>query len=271
MYLGQDWDSAVKPRGGTQNASGANSAGAPAHTPLSSASTWSLVLGTFTDDNHAQAAEEMVRQLRLASPPVVGARTHPATRGTMVVYGNYTGRDDPKAKADEEALRKVSFRGQPMLGRIMLARLEAARGGPGAGALHPFDLMSARQAHPSVNPLYSLDVAVWIANDDPKLGDRISFDEVKKRAEAYARELRARNIEAYFYHDESGQRSSVTVGLFDRRAIDPRSQLYSIEVEDWIKRFPQRLANGEPLNEFIDKYKPDKGVQPQKPMLVLVP
>jgi cell division septation protein DedD len=234
-------------------------------------STWSLVLGTFTEGDHSAAAREMIKNLRIIAPQVQGARVHTTPKGSMVVYGHYAGRDDPKAKDDQENLKAITYRGRKVFERIILTYLDLRLAG---GQLHPHDLLSARKAHPKVDPMYTLDVAIWMTIDDPKAGkDRLSYDQVRAKAEAYCKKLRAEGYEAYFYHDDANQRSMVTVGLFDRRAIDPQSGFYSNDVEALVKKFPARYVNGEPLYEYTDKFKitKDTKTKPQSPKLVLVP
>lgn len=211
----------------------------------------------------------MVSQLGAIAPQANGARVHTTAKGSMVVYGQYAGRDDPRAEADQERLKQVKYQGRTVFDRIILTRLDLRLT---HGQLSPHDLLSARRLHPKVDPLYTLDVAIWIANEDSKAGrDRISHQEIKRRAEAHAAQLRNQGFDAYFYHDDANKRSIVTVGLFDRRAINSVSGLYSSEVTDLVKRFPARLANGEPAWEYKDKYFPRLGTKPQTPVLVLVP
>lgn len=234
-------------------------------------STWSLVLGTFTGADHKASAERMLDNLRTIAPEAAaGARVHTTAKGSMVVFGRYTGRDDPNAVADEQRLKRLTHQNRKVFNRLILTRLDLRLT---EGQLHPHDLLSARRAHPKVDPLYTLDVAIWMANEDPahKAGDRLMYEEAKRQAEAHAAKLRAQGYEAYFYHDQANKRSIVTVGLFDRTAINSTSGLYSSRVTDLVKKFPARLANGEPAFEFIDKYFPKLGTKPQTPVLVLVP
>jgi hypothetical protein len=239
----------------------------------STTATWSLVLGTFTDEGHAAAAEQMIIGLRTVAPQVTGARVHSTSKGSMVVVGNFNGRDDPAAKEEIARLKAIKYQGRQVFDRVILTKLDLRLS---RGELHPYDLLSARKAHPKVDPLYTLEIAIWIANDDPKAGDRITFDEVKRRAEAQVTQLRLEGYEAYFYHDEDTQRSEVTVGLFDRTAIHPVSGLYSDEVRQLYKRFPERKANGEIIYEPVAVREPNERQadiwrRPQTPVLVLVP
>lgn len=259
LYFGKDWADQARSR----NASSSRGSSGSAASSQQPHSTWSLVLGTFTGQNHRAAAEQMVQQLPVIAPQVRGARVHTTSKGSMVVYGHYTGRDDPQAEADQERFKAIEYQGRPVFNRVILARLDLRAQ---QGELHPYDLLSARKAHPNVNPLYTLDVALW---DDFGSG-QLSYDEIRRRAEEDAARLRRQGFEAYFYHDDVNKRSVVTVGLFDRRAIHPTSGLYSSEVTDLIKRhFPQRLVNGEPL--LVGTRGNPNNARPQQPVLVLVP
>lgn len=260
LYFGEDWEQKAGGRiAGPGQQSTANDA---------QYSTWALVLGTFTEGDHAAAAMRMIGNLQVIAPQVQGARVHTTPKGSMVVYGRYKDREDPSAKADQEKLKQITNQGHQVFKRIPLTRIDMRLA---QGQLSPLDLLSARRAHPNVDPLYTLDVAIWMANEDKSLGGIVTPDEVRRKAEAYAKELRAKGHEAYFYHDDVNKRSIVTVGLFDHRAIHPKSGLYSSDVTSVIKQFPQRLANGEPVLTLKARFVPQLGTQPQTPVLVLVP
>lgn len=282
-YFGEDWatNSPLRPAsaGAANDASakagqparGSQKAGAANPAPPAT-STWSLILGTFTGADHVEAANRMIADLPKIAPEIRGARVHTTSAGSMVIYGNYTSDDDPAAKADEAHLKTMAFQGHKVFNRIMLTRLDLRMQ---QGQLNPYDLLSARVQHPKVDPLYTLDIAIWIANDDPKMGGLLGYDEVKRKAEAYATQLRTQGQEAYFYHDEINKRSIVTVGLFDHRAINSMSGFYSDEVKELVKRFPARLNNGEPLSERLyvptAKDRASTYTKPQTPVLVMVP
>jgi hypothetical protein len=227
-----------------------------------------LVLGTFTEGDHIAAAQRMIADMPRVAPQVQGARVHTTAKGSMVVYGRYDDREDPRAKQDQERLKQITANGRKVFNRVPLTRLDMRLT---KGKLSPLDLLSARRAHPNVDPLYTLDVALWLTNDDRKLGEIVTVDDVRQRAETYAKQLRAQGHEAYFYHDEANNRSIVTVGLFDRRAINQKSGLFSPDVTDLMKKFPVRLANGEPVETLKARFLPQLGTQPQTPVLVLVP
>lgn len=249
--------------GGSPRApSPANAASPSAET---SESAWALVLATFTEGDTVAAAGQMIAETRNIAPQVQGLRPFPSAKGTMVVYGNYSGREDPVAKRDATWLKSIKYQSRQVFSRVIGPIHLDLR--PLDGQLNPYDLHAARQAHPKTNPLYTLDVAMW---DDLGAG-KMTYDEIRSKAEAYVRQLRTQGFEAYFYHDDVAKRSIVTVGLFDRTAINPISGLYEDSVTSMIKKFPQRLVNGEPMQEFKDKFHPKVGTKPQTPVLVLVP
>lgn len=97
-----------------------------------------------------------------------------------------------------------------------------------------------------------------------------SRSRMSSSAQSYCKQLRTRGIEAYVFHDGGTKTSSVCVGVFGKDAYDPRSTLYSAEVEDVFRRFPKHLVNGEPLMLPFDKSDPSK-LRAQPPTLVEVP
>jgi hypothetical protein len=242
---------------------------APGATPTadrattSGGATWSVVLGTYSQDGHALAAANMVRDLPRIAPELAAARVHTTADGSLVVYGRYRDPQDRDAQRDLAWIKTLTFSGRQAFPRAMLTRVRSG----GAGRVqHPYDLRAARARFPKVDPLYTMEVAVWGVFDSP-----LRVQEVQESAATYCRKLRAQGYEAYLYHDEDKQLSVVTVGLFDRTAIDQRSGFYSPQVEALFKRFPAHLVNGEPLNEPIDRERPHLGTRVQTPRLVLVP
>jgi hypothetical protein len=83
--------------------------------------------------------------------------------------------------------------------------------------------------------------------------------------------LRAKGHDAWFHHDEDSETSVVTVGMFDRRAYDAQSTLFSAEVEDLMRQFPANLLNGEPLLVPVDASNPSGKTKAQPCRLVEVP
>lgn len=227
-------------------------------------SVWMVVLNTFTGDNYIQAAQNMARDVRTMDPIFQNAWVHDTGRGAVVGVGKFDSVEDAAAQDTLKRVRSVQISGRQVFPRAMLSRVSV---GPRGGKLKPYDLMNARIQYPKLHPLYTLDVAVWLADD----AGSISYEQCRKRAEAYAQQLRAQGYEAYFHHDDDKRLSTVTVGLFDHRAVDPQSGLFSTEVESLRDHFPARLMNGEPLNvPKVDK-RPDLGTEVQRPFLVLVP
>lgn len=272
-YWGEDWDAGRTPTAprasGARRAAPGTTASAARDDSDSKAQPddellWTLVLGTYTGDGHAESAHQMIATMTQVAPQVRGASVYTSLKGSMVIHGRYEGRDDPRARADIERLKAIRYDNRAVFPRVILTSLDTRLV---RGDLHPHDLLSARKKHSTVDPLYTLDIAVW---DDFESG-KMSFAQIRRAAEAYAASLRRQGVEAYFYHDELTQRSSVTVGLFDNSAINSTSGLYSSQVNEFVRKFPQRLVNGEPMFELKNRFSKDPGTKPQTPVLVLVP
>lgn len=96
-----------------------------------------------------------------------------------------------------------------------------------------------------MDPLYTLDVAVWIADEQSSTR---SYEACQRSAEQYAQQLRTQGFPAFFYHDPVRQLSNVTIGAYGSNAVDPQTGFYHDDIRALMRRFPQRLVNGEPLS-----------------------
>lgn len=272
LDLGQDWDRGAATRAQGGRASGRSSQAASPSAAVGPAAPvpqdqpyWSIVLATFSGENHAQSASTMVRELQKITPQVASARVHSTANGSLVIFGAYATPEEARATRDLKMVKELQSGGRLVYPRAFLTRVTPPAARP--GALHPHDLRSARRLHPNVDPLYSLQIAVW---SDFGSG-QLTVDEVRRRAEQYAAEQRSQGIEAYFHHDERERVSIVTVGLFDRSAIEHETGLFSPEVLRYKRRYPAHLVNGEPLIEPVNRLYPERGTRVQEPRLVVVP
>lgn len=271
LDLGQDWDAAADRRR-PQDASTGSSNRLPRRSgsvPTSDdevrpTSVWVVVLGTFSGPNHATSAANMRREVRLLDPTLADAWVRSTDDGSIVALGRFDSANDPAAQTTLDRVKSISISGRPVFRGAMLSRVSTQAV---AGQVHPHSLLAVRQRYPNVEPLYSLDVALWMADDEGS----ISYAEARRRAVAYTQQLRAQGYEAYFHHDDDKRMSTVTVGLFDYRAVDPQSGLLSTDVMALRDRFPARLVNGEVLRVPLDPKRPSLGAETQKPFLVLVP
>jgi hypothetical protein len=182
----------------------------------------------------------------------------------MVAYGRYEGPQSADAQRDLAWVKLLTLDDVPAFPRAMLTRVNLR---PAAAGADPLALMSARLRHPRIDPLYTLEVAIWGDFESGKL----SLAEIHREAERHARELRARGFEAYYHHDDDRRLSMVTVGLFDHTAIDQRTGLYGPAVEALMQEFPAHLVNGQELLEPIDGRRLQRGTRVQRPKLVHVP
>jgi hypothetical protein len=231
----------------------------------SSGTIWTIVLATFPNPGHQQAAANSLRQLPRIDPKLgSGAWVHTGSKGSLVGYGRYGSTQSEDAQRDLAWIKGLALGDLPAFPRAMLSRVNIR---PAAAGFDPLALMSARSRYPNVDPLYTLEVAVW---GDFESGT-MSLAQIHRKAEENARILRARGFEAYYHHDDDRRLSMVTVGLFDHTAIDQRTGLYGPAVDALLQEFPAHLVNGEELLEPIDGRRVQRGTRVQRPVLVLVP
>ncbi len=227
---------------------------------------FAIVVATFTGGGHQSAAKATLSSLGMKYPtlgPLLKVRER--SRGSVITYGNYSGYNDSSAKRDIEMLKTVvSAQGTPAFGQVMLSKFKSSRA---RRQLHPHDLWTVRREYPTIVPIYTLEVAIW---GDFESG-QLPKEQRRAAAEQYAEELRNKGFEAYFYHNDDIDLSSVTVGLFSYQAIDPETGFYSLEVEAMMSRFPHRLTNGQPVLQYYNPKNPSQGSTEQKPCLAEVP
>lgn len=236
--------------------------GTNAATPQSGG--WTIILSTVAGESHRAQAQQRLAQLQQSLPALNRAQLISTDRGTMITFGRYESPDDAQAQADLKMIKELTLGPMKPFAMSMLNPMPDQTAGT---TLSPLDLRSLRRQFPNTNPLYTLDVAVWIASPQ----DGFPWEEMKRRAEAYAAQLRQQGVEAYFYHNEGQRVSSVTVGKFDRRAIDQASGFYSVEVRSMLEKFPRRLTNGQEIMVKVNPADEKSGLKPQEPQLVEVP
>jgi hypothetical protein len=227
---------------------------------------YSIAVATFTGTGHEENARKTLAGLVVQYPSIGRNITvRKRSRGSALTYGKYSGYEDPNAKSDLMMLRSIATpQGRSLFNQLLLTKFRSVQP---KQSLHPHDLWTIRREYPTIVPIYTLEVAVWGDFDSGQL------PRAKRRmsAEQYASELRAKGYEAFYYHNDDSELSSVTVGLFSYKAIDAETGFYSPEVEAMLARFPQRLMNGQPVLEYNDPSNHSKGTKVQAPCLAEVP
>jgi hypothetical protein len=225
---------------------------------------WSVMLATFTQPDHAERAVAFRGQLVREYPELAQAAVVRVGRGSAIAIGRFGAPGDKDAQAELKRVKAIERNGaRPFAGAMLLRTTTDAA----SGVVKPHDIRNLRARHPKVRPLFSLQVAAWST-----FGEKgMDYAEMRRAAERYCAELRAKGHEAWFHHDEDRETSIVTVGTFDRRAYDARSTLFSPEVEDTMRRFPAHLTNGEPVLILTDPRNPKGPSRPQSCRLVEVP
>ena len=225
--------------------------------------TWSVLLASFTGEDHRANATSAREQISKRFPAMKECYVRTTTRGSVVLIGRFDGPQDPAAQVELKRVKEFEQDGSKVFGRAMLTRLGASADLSPPG---PNDLRSVRVQAPKAT-LYTLQVAVWSA-----LGtDEMKMSEIKRSAEGYCKQLRTQGYESYYFHDFDTKTSVVTVGVFGADSYDSKSTLYSPDVEAVMKKFPKHLVNGEELLMPTDPRNPNGKTIPQAPRLVEVP
>jgi hypothetical protein len=227
--------------------------------------SWTILLNSFTGPEHELQARRALAQYQAALPDLTDAFITDTPRGSMIAYGSYIAPGDAAAKADLQRIKAIAVGQSRPFARAVMSPLTSSN--PEGRAGSRFDLMTARDKYPDVNPLYTLQVAVW---GDFESGT-MTLAEIHRRAEDYAAKLRGQGVEAYVYHNDLAKLSMVTVAVFDSSAIDAEAGLMSPELTALRKRFPAHLVNGEEFHEPINRNLPNRGTRLQEPRLVEVP
>jgi hypothetical protein len=224
------------------------------------AGRWSIVLATAGGDTHPVQAAALRQQIASEYPQLRAAFVRPQGRGSAIWFGRFESPTDPEAVRAKEMVRGLQRGGVPAFPRAFLSVL------PDDAPIGERDIRNLRLLYPNIDPLYSLEVAMWWTGGS----DQISYDEVRRSAESYVAELRRAGHDAWYYHDPIKEMSAVTVGVFDKRAYDGRSTLYSPEVDALMKQFPVRRMNGEEIMIEVTPGDPKSRI-PQACRLVSVP
>ncbi|MFM1868015.1 MAG: hypothetical protein RL591_1423 [Planctomycetota bacterium] len=225
---------------------------------------WSVMLATFTQLDHVERANAFRTQLVRDYPELASAFVRRVGKGSAIVIGRFEGPQDAAAQSELKRVKAIERgKAKPFAG-AMLVRTATD---DASAATKPYDIRNLRMKYPKVRPLFTLQVAAWST-----FGEKgVKYDDMRRAAERYCADLRAKGVDAWFHHDEDSETSIVTVGNFDRRAYDGQTTLFSPEVEDLMRRFPAHLLNGEPLMVPIDQSNPKGPKKPQPCRLVEVP
>ena len=113
-------------------------------------------LGTYTGEGHETSAARMVRDLPRVDPALSTSWVHSTERGSSVFWGRYAGPDDAAAQRDLQHVRGLAAAGRPVFPRALLSRVRL-----NVGSQSQYALLSVRDRYPKVDPLYTLQVAVW--------------------------------------------------------------------------------------------------------------
>lgn len=258
-------DSTQRRGGATATAQKGAKASAP-DAPISDSARgrWSVMLATFTQEDHAPRANAFRIELVREYPELARAEVRRVGKGSAIVIGRFDAPADKSAQAELKRVKSIERKDRKPFAAAMLVRTATD---DSSAIRKPRDIRNLRARYPKVRPLFSLQVAAWST-----FGEKgVAYTDMRAAAERYCAELVAKGNDAWFHHDDDSETSIVTVGFFDKRAYDAKSTLFSPEVEDLMRQFPAHLVNGEPLLIPIDPSNPKSRTKPQPCRLVEVP
>lgn len=213
---------------------------------------WRVVLSFVSGPDHERRAA--VLRDRIAG--VLGrsdVRVRSRGAGSVVTLGSYASVDDPAAQRDLERMQGFELDGRRPFAQAYLQPPPPPPADPGSRP--EWNLATVRERL-GPRAVYSLQVGVYESRDRVR---------AKRAAEARVDELRRAGETAFYYHGP--RRSMVTLGVFDERAFDTRTQSVIPAVRSLQRKHPHNLLNGEPILEDLGGDRP----RPQPSVLVLIP
>jgi hypothetical protein len=213
---------------------------------------WAIVLYMFRGPQALVGAQQGLYRVQ-SQLGLQDAYLGERSGGVAILYGRYSGAQDPKAQADLATIKAIEFEGGPLFAEAILAPPDS---GGSAGDRPDFDLALVKDTQPEA--IYTLQVGIYRLMDarDPTPAELAEFRDVAEQA---VTALRAQGQEAYYFH---GPRSStVTVGLFTEEDYltsvrDELGQLQklprprlSARVREAMEVNPHNLVNGQGVKD----------------------
>lgn len=211
-------------------ASGERAPDLPTMPTFSSASGWGIELATFSGRRRFSQANQLVTFLK-EKTVIDDAWINDMGTHVAVLRGRF---ESPDAQVAQELLhqtRELTIDSSKRFEKAQLVPFgKATQSAVMASDLAQFVGMEG----------YTLQVAVFDSAGGPRY---------REAAEAYCRQLREKNEQAYYYHGPN--RSMVTIGLFnesDMVQVGPLKQ-YGPRIREVQQRFPHNLVNGSTVVE----------------------
>ncbi|MGV6815123.1 MAG: hypothetical protein ACWA5W_08965 [Phycisphaerales bacterium] len=193
----------------------------------------------------AQVAGRML-QVVVNDAGLDGAFLDHRTDGTIIAYGRYPDKSDPRAIKDLERIRSLKVGGEQIFAQAILIppSSEELR-----GANEAYDLRNVK-AKFGDRAIYTLQIGVYGRADfQPSSAQELA--EYRHAAEQAVRELRADGVMAFYYH--APNRSMVTVGVFTEQDFDASTMppTESLALRNLKEQFPHNLLNGKGIEETV--------------------
>ncbi len=231
--------------------------------PATSGNEWSIVLTTIASGrmDHASAMLEAIQNQGGLPQAYIAKRAD----GLAIVYGRYSGSNDPRSKTDLKRIRSMVIDGgTPYVGAFFAAPSGEAL----AGSNPDFDLRNVK-GRMGDRAAYTLQIGVYGPDDysDPTPRE---LAEYRKTAEQAVIRLRNEGEQAFYYH--AATRSMVTIGVFSRDDHDATMTppLESSALRAAREKFPHNTLNGMGIRETI-RTEQGKAKRMQRSRLVEIP
>lgn len=206
---------------------------------------WSIVLANVGEGGMERAKKML--QIVQSDTELITAYVDTRSTGIVIAYGDYLGKEDPRAIEDLKKVRAMDMMGVHVFEKAILMppSSSALRGSNPA-----YDLRTVKQRFGEM-AVYTLQIGLYGRSDYqmPSGEDLAAF---RKSAEKAVRELRNEGMMAFYYHAPS--RSMVTVGVFGERDFDASTlpPMQSRALQAMRKQFPNNLLNGQGINETVN-------------------
>lgn len=191
---------------------------------------WAIQLATFSGNHKLNAAKRLVDYLK-EHTTIKDAWVYPQGSDALVMQGRFTEADSPAIQAQLHEVRQMVIEDAKRFEKAQVV----AYGKMAEADVQPSDLAQFAGIQG-----YTLQVAFF---------DKAGGPQFREAAEAYCRQLRKKNEQAFYYHGPN--RSMVTIGLFTDADWEGTgvSKHYGPKIRELQERYPNNLGNGSTIVE----------------------
>lgn len=206
---------------------------------------WSIMLANVGEGGMERAKKML--QIVQSEAGLTTAFIDTRATGIVIAYGDYLGKEDPRAIEDLNKVHNIDLMGVKIFENATMVppSSSALRGSNPA-----YDLRTVKDRFGEM-AVYTLQIGLY-GRSDYQMPSGEDLAEFRKSAENAVRELRDQGVMAFYYHAPS--RSMVTVGVFGERDFDSTTlpPMQSRALLAMREQFPNNLLNGQGINETVN-------------------